>query len=175
MNHLGSMNFLLVGRAYMQAVASPDIRLALVREPDNQADPNAIGVWDPNIRQVGFVAADTAASLAPLMAAGLISLTNVCVAYPEEYQAGGLGNLELRADVNGDLDILFDGHDAAFEGAAGALKRVLGGESTGLVMDQIGVWTIEGEVCPEAVMFRVLVESATRSETEEMGRLAEQE
>lgn len=43
---------------------APGKRLALVPEPDNQHDPNAIGVWDAERRlQAGYVPAELAAGL----------------------------------------------------------------------------------------------------------------
>jgi hypothetical protein len=43
---------------------APGKRLALVPEPDNAHDPNAIGVWDAERRlQAGYVPAETAAGL----------------------------------------------------------------------------------------------------------------
>jgi hypothetical protein len=44
---------------------SPGRRLALVPEPDNEHDPNAVGVWDEGRRlQGGYVPAETAPDLA---------------------------------------------------------------------------------------------------------------
>jgi hypothetical protein len=44
----------------------PGRRLALVAEPDNVHDPNAIGVWDADERaQAGYVPADVARELDP--------------------------------------------------------------------------------------------------------------
>jgi hypothetical protein len=43
---------------------APGKRLALVPEPDNEHDPNAIGVWDAERRlQAGYVPAETAVGL----------------------------------------------------------------------------------------------------------------
>jgi hypothetical protein len=43
---------------------APGQRLTLVAEPDNEHDPNAIGVWDAERRvQVGYVPADVAQDL----------------------------------------------------------------------------------------------------------------
>jgi HIRAN domain len=43
----------------------PGRRLALVAEPDNEHDPNAIGVWDAEQRvQAGYLPADIARELA---------------------------------------------------------------------------------------------------------------
>jgi hypothetical protein len=43
---------------------APGRRLALIPEPDNEHDPNAIGVWDAERRlQAGYVPAETAADL----------------------------------------------------------------------------------------------------------------
>jgi len=43
---------------------APGSRLALVPEPNNEHDPNAIGVWDAERRvQAGYVPAETAAGL----------------------------------------------------------------------------------------------------------------
>jgi hypothetical protein len=43
---------------------APGKRLALVPEPDNEHDPNAIGVWDAERRlQAGYVPAEIAAEL----------------------------------------------------------------------------------------------------------------
>ena len=43
---------------------APGRRLALVPEPDNELDPNAIGVWDADRRvQAGYVPAETAAGI----------------------------------------------------------------------------------------------------------------
>jgi hypothetical protein len=43
---------------------APGRRLTLVPEPDNEHDPNAIGVWDAEGRvQAGYVPAETAAGL----------------------------------------------------------------------------------------------------------------
>jgi hypothetical protein len=44
---------------------APGRRLALVREPDNEHDPNAVAVWDADRRlQGGYVPADVAPELA---------------------------------------------------------------------------------------------------------------
>ena len=43
---------------------APGQRLALVPEPENEHDPNAVGVWDANRRlQAGYVPADVAAEI----------------------------------------------------------------------------------------------------------------
>jgi hypothetical protein len=43
---------------------TPGRRLMLVEEPDNEHDPNAIGVWDSERRlQAGYVPAETARDL----------------------------------------------------------------------------------------------------------------
>ena len=43
---------------------APGRRLALVLEPDNEHDPNAIAVWDTELRrQAGYVPADVAPEL----------------------------------------------------------------------------------------------------------------
>jgi hypothetical protein len=43
---------------------APGRRLALVPEPENEHDPNAVGVWDAERRlQAGYVPAETAAGL----------------------------------------------------------------------------------------------------------------
>jgi hypothetical protein len=43
---------------------APGHRLALVPEPDNEHDPNAIGIWDAERRaQVGYVPAESAREL----------------------------------------------------------------------------------------------------------------
>jgi len=43
---------------------APGRRLELVAEPDNEHDPNAIGIWDAGRRlQAGYVPAETAAAL----------------------------------------------------------------------------------------------------------------
>jgi HIRAN domain len=43
---------------------APGRRLALVREPDNPHDPNAVGIWDAERRvQAGYVPADVAPQL----------------------------------------------------------------------------------------------------------------
>ena len=43
---------------------APGRRLALVREPENEHDPNAVGVWDADRRvQTGYVPADVAPEL----------------------------------------------------------------------------------------------------------------
>ena len=43
---------------------APGRRLALVPEPDNEHDPNAVGIWDDGRRlQAGYVPADVAAGL----------------------------------------------------------------------------------------------------------------
>ena len=43
---------------------APGRRLALVAEPDNEHDPNAIGIWDEDRRmQAGYVPADVARGL----------------------------------------------------------------------------------------------------------------
>src|SRR3954470_2592478 len=59
----------LAGASYrldaLQADAlAPGNRLALVREPDNEHDPNAVAVWDAERRvQAGYVPADVAADV----------------------------------------------------------------------------------------------------------------
>jgi hypothetical protein len=43
---------------------APGRRLALVAEPDNEHDPNAVGIWDSERRlQAGYVPAETAARM----------------------------------------------------------------------------------------------------------------
>jgi HIRAN domain-containing protein len=43
---------------------APGSRLELVPEPDNEHDPNAVGIWDAKRRlQAGYVPAETAAGL----------------------------------------------------------------------------------------------------------------
>jgi hypothetical protein len=43
---------------------APGRRLALVREPENEHDPNAVGVWDAERRlQAGYVPAEVAPEL----------------------------------------------------------------------------------------------------------------
>ena len=43
---------------------APGRRLALVREPENEHDPNAVGIWDADRRlQAGYVPADVAPEL----------------------------------------------------------------------------------------------------------------
>ena len=50
--------------AVQDAGFAPGRRLALVPEPDNEHDPNAIGVWDAERRvHGGYVPADVAAGL----------------------------------------------------------------------------------------------------------------
>jgi hypothetical protein len=59
----------LAGASYrMEALQddafAPGRRLALVREPDNEHDPNAVAVWDADRRvQAGYVPADSAPEL----------------------------------------------------------------------------------------------------------------
>src|SRR5919197_3386478 len=52
---------------------APGRRLALVREPDNEHDPNALAIWDAERRlQAGYVPADVAPELVlPLQAVSL--------------------------------------------------------------------------------------------------------
>jgi HIRAN domain-containing protein len=52
---------------------APGSRLALVPEPENEHDPNAVGVWDADRRvQAGYVPADVAPALElPLQAVAL--------------------------------------------------------------------------------------------------------
>jgi hypothetical protein len=46
------------------AAFAPGRRLALVPEPENEHDPNAVGVWDEDTRlQAGYVPAEIAAEL----------------------------------------------------------------------------------------------------------------
>jgi hypothetical protein len=50
--------------ALQEDAFAPGRRLALVPEPDNEHDPNAIGVWDEHRRaQTGYVPADIARDL----------------------------------------------------------------------------------------------------------------
>jgi hypothetical protein len=50
--------------ALQDDVFAPGRRLALVAEPDNEHDPNAIGIWDAERRlQAGYVPAETAREL----------------------------------------------------------------------------------------------------------------
>jgi len=52
--------------ALQDAAFAPGRRLALVAEPDNEHDPNAIGVWDEERRlQAGYVPAEIARELVP--------------------------------------------------------------------------------------------------------------
>jgi hypothetical protein len=51
--------------ALADAAFDPGRRLALVREPDNEHDPNALAIWDEGRQlQVGYVPRDVAAELA---------------------------------------------------------------------------------------------------------------
>jgi hypothetical protein len=50
--------------ALQDAAFAPGRRLTLVPEPENEHDPNAIGIWDEGRRlQAGYVPADTARDL----------------------------------------------------------------------------------------------------------------
>lgn len=50
--------------ALQDGAFAPGRRLALVPEPDNEHDPNAVGVWDDERRlQAGYVPADAARDL----------------------------------------------------------------------------------------------------------------
>lgn len=50
--------------ALQDEVFAPGRRLALVREPENEYDPNAVAVWDANRRlQAGYVPAEIAPEL----------------------------------------------------------------------------------------------------------------
>jgi hypothetical protein len=52
------------GDALQDDAFAPGRRLALVREPDNEHDPNAISVWDAERRlQAGYVPAEVAPEL----------------------------------------------------------------------------------------------------------------
>jgi hypothetical protein len=61
------------GDALQDDAFAPGSELALVAEPENEHDPNAIAVWDATRRvQVGYLPADVAAELAlPLQALSL--------------------------------------------------------------------------------------------------------
>jgi hypothetical protein len=51
--------------AVADATFDPGVRLVLVREPQNEHDPNAIGVWNAErTLQAGYVPRETAADLA---------------------------------------------------------------------------------------------------------------
>ena len=51
--------------AVADASFDPGARLALVREPDNEHDPNAVGVWnEERTLQAGYVPREVAAELA---------------------------------------------------------------------------------------------------------------
>ena len=53
------------GEALQDAAFAPGRRLALVREPENEHDPNAVAVYDAGRRlQAGYVPADVAPELA---------------------------------------------------------------------------------------------------------------
>jgi HIRAN domain-containing protein len=53
------------GDALQDDAFAPGRRLALVREPDNEHDANAVGIWDAERRlQVGYVPAEVAPELA---------------------------------------------------------------------------------------------------------------
>jgi HIRAN domain len=50
--------------ALQDGVFAPGNRLALVAEPENDHDPNAVGIWDAGRRlQAGYVPAETAPTL----------------------------------------------------------------------------------------------------------------
>jgi hypothetical protein len=50
--------------AVADASFDPGARLALVREPENEHDPNAVAVWNADrTLQAGYIARDTAAEL----------------------------------------------------------------------------------------------------------------
>jgi HIRAN domain len=52
------------GEALQDDAFAPGRRLALVREPENEHDPNAVGVWDAARRlQAGYVPAEVAPEL----------------------------------------------------------------------------------------------------------------
>jgi len=51
--------------AVADASFDPGARLSLVREPDNEHDPNAVGIWnEERTLQAGYVPRDVAAELA---------------------------------------------------------------------------------------------------------------
>jgi hypothetical protein len=81
--------------ALQDAAFSPGRRLALVPEPDNEHDPNAIGIWDEEKRvQAGYVPADVARELRA-----------------EDWQAVSLWEY-LEAGVRGGLRVLLAPTDA---------------------------------------------------------------
>jgi hypothetical protein len=60
--------------ALQSAVFAPGEELALVPEPDNPHDPNAVGVWDSRrLEQVGYLPADVARKIGRRLARGRVS------------------------------------------------------------------------------------------------------
>ncbi|KAH7334908.1 SNF2 family N-terminal domain-containing protein [Rhizoctonia solani] len=62
----------VVGIQYYDGLVGPGEQVALVREPTNRYDQNAIQVMNVGLRQVGHIPRQTAANLAPLIDRGLI-------------------------------------------------------------------------------------------------------
>jgi hypothetical protein len=51
------------GDALQDDAFAPGRRLVLVREPENEHDPNAVGIWDAERVQAGYVPAEVAAGV----------------------------------------------------------------------------------------------------------------
>lgn len=80
---------------------------ALIREPDNPHDPNAISVSLGGVWHMGYIPSELAKDLAPLMDAGRVfDAEFVCV---NEYQPHELVGLTVRIfETTSDRKFIFD-------------------------------------------------------------------
>ena len=98
----------VAGHRFQGVVATPGDPVWLVREPDNEADPNAIAVHDAAGRRIGYLFREVAADYAGLIDRGLVRLSGRLVGVDEPgYDAARAAiNPPLVVDVHADPDRL---------------------------------------------------------------------
>jgi len=76
--YLGDIRTRIVGRQYYDGQVRLEEDISLEREPDNEHDPNAIGVMNQDSEQVGHLPRELAHWLAPLIDAGKVRAEGRC-------------------------------------------------------------------------------------------------
>ncbi len=92
--------------ALQSPVFAPGEELALVPEPDNPHDPNAVGVWDSRrLEQVGYLPADVARKIGRRLARGRVSKV---ISLWEWRQAGSGERVGLEILIAPDLPVVVE-------------------------------------------------------------------
>lgn len=89
----------IMGRRYYNPVPPSDVALDCERDPDNPNDPDAIAVYAPHNRKVGYLPRYDAAYLSPLLDRGVIRLA-ARLAGDDDPQNRTPIRLEVGSDIN---------------------------------------------------------------------------